>query len=238
MVRIYNVCVERAPQMQMFHFVRSNTLPSLWLGIGAFVSVWGFVTDARDIVTLGVQADYIQLSGFLIFAFGVITVLHRQHQVLETRLSGSVPTMGQLDRATVQDAPPLKPDAPEALPVPAETLPVPARTPKRDYLPASFSDIYIQMHRDSHTDIERTSILRPHVGKWIRLSGYVGQIIDNGDRIHVLVRPDSSDGNHFSVNFPPEAEPLLAKLKSGMKISFDALISNKGWVGLREAELL
>lgn len=68
-------------------FVRKNLGPSLLGGGGALIGVWGFLGDARDLWTAGINPNYLQLSGFVLFVLATISVLYRQHQLLEERLA-------------------------------------------------------------------------------------------------------------------------------------------------------
>lgn len=124
----------------------------------------------------------------------------------------------------------------EAVPEP------PAPSAEREYLPASFSKAFIALHRRDHTQAERNVMLRPHIGKWMRLPGYMAYVGSSSDRIHVIVHPvakrTTGKETGMSVMFPATAEPLLAPIKINERMEIDVqIVDHHGSIDLRNAEL-
>lgn len=80
--------------MAFWGFVRKHLWPSLIGGAGTLIAVWGFLGNAQSLWTAGVKPAYLQLSGFVLFLVGVVSVLYRQQQHLEERLGSNVTKSG------------------------------------------------------------------------------------------------------------------------------------------------
>lgn len=127
-------------------------------------------------------------------------------------------------------------DAPETVPEP------PAISAEREYLPASFSKAFLALHRRDHTQAERNVMLRPHIGKWMRLPGYMAYVGTSRDRIHVIINSvaklTTGKETGISVMFPASAEPLLAPIKINERMEVDVqIVDHHGAIDLRNAEI-
>ncbi len=69
-------------------FVRANLGPAVFAGVGAAVAVWGFTSDFMELWTAGMRPEHIQLTGFVLFAIGMVQIAYRQHLMIERRLGG------------------------------------------------------------------------------------------------------------------------------------------------------
>lgn len=74
--------------MGFWELLRAHPLWSAVGAVGTLVTVWGWAGDAREFWTAGVKPEYLQLFGFVLFALSVVSVIARQQQVIERRLTG------------------------------------------------------------------------------------------------------------------------------------------------------
>jgi hypothetical protein len=77
-------------------FFRRHPLWSVVGAVGALVSAWGFLGDARDLWTAGMKPEFLQLFGFVVFVASVVAVVARQQQQIDRNAPGpSLPTYHQ-----------------------------------------------------------------------------------------------------------------------------------------------
>jgi hypothetical protein len=199
--------------MGISSFVGKNVGPSAWIAGGFMVGAYGFITDVRDMVTLGVQPDYIQLAGFCLFSVGVVSMLYRQHVMLESKLAGASPVAAAAFE-------PARPDPTRPPPV-AEPESRPSSSPVTDrkFTPASVAKEFLAMHRRRHTEGEVNALLRPHSGQWIKITGVVAQVTGTKDRVFVRMKPSNSwEHDSFTATFDPRFLPTLERMAIGDKV--------------------
>lgn len=210
--------------MAFGEFVKKNLGPSLIGGGGALIGVWGFLGDARDMWTAGIEPAYLQLSGFLLFVLATISVLYRQHEMIELRLAAQSPPPLPQEVFTLVEKPESKP-APKPLPVdtPAVSDPEPPVEEIRQYAPASFVKDLAAFLETMHTSLQRDAFLEPHLGQWIRARAYLPTTSDHGDTITAHVSFGSLT-NTIYVVFPATWRSQLARLVPGQFFDFEAQI--------------
>jgi hypothetical protein len=206
--------------MGFWAFVRKNVGPSWLGGVGALIGVWGFLADAQSLWTAGIKPGYLQLSGFVLFVLATISVLHRQHQMLEQRLAEAAPlplAKRRLPQSPVS-APKLAASVRTVTPI---AVPVKA---DRGYLPASFAKEFIALKSRTHTRVQVDSLLEPHIGQWVRLKLCLADVSRSGETVNVIVRAKKTATDHFTIRFPRRWESQLTRMNADQMFDVDAQI--------------
>lgn len=100
--------------------------------------------------------------------------------------------------------------------------PASPRSTEREYLPASFKRSLMSLLRRRHTDAELQAMLRPHQGRWLRMTVYLRNAIPSRDYIHVIAQPspETASGS-ISMYFTLRNEPFFAAMKMSEKFDCD-----------------
>jgi hypothetical protein len=129
-------------------------------------------------------------------------------------------------------------EQPHALaPAKAPVAPVPvtsAQEPKlgnvgRTFMPASFTKRYLQMRSRDHTEAEVTALLRPNIGRWMRMTAILRDARIFDDTITATLVAPGTDARAvpFTVEFYGEEEQHIAPIKPNSRISFTCEIVEK-----------
>lgn len=110
---------------------------------------------------------------------------------------------------------------------------------EKEYAPDTLGKHLLGIYRRRHMEAEVTALLRPHIGKWVRMTGYISNLTGDDTKLRASLRPSPKDvGSLFTVYFDRQAEPLLIALKHGSKVSFAAqIVDSYGHINLKHAEI-
>jgi hypothetical protein len=145
-------------------------------------------------------------------------------------LSPAPPTAGAVS------APGIAASAPPSAPTSSATTTQPSNS--TDYVPEGFAEKFLSLHKTDPTPLQVDLLLRPYVGKRMRVSGILESVIIHGDgSLLVLVRPAGGASGYFVVAFLKKWTPQLGVLGAGSPVNVDMLIAEGEPPALTDGQL-
>lgn len=152
--------------MSFGKYVRKNLVPALVAGGGALVALWGFGSDVWGLWTAGLSPGMLQMSGFVLFVVAVISIVYRQHQLLEEHLGKlTSPTQPQIE---VDRGP-----KPITFDLRRVDQPTTVKKEGRPYLSDDMTPEALIGVYKGHTAVQGQKLASSFVGHWINLNGFV-----------------------------------------------------------------
>lgn len=220
--------------MAFWGFVKHNLGPSLIGGGGVLIAGWGFLGDLQSLWTAGIKPGYLVLSGFVLFVVATVSVVFRQHQIIEQRLG---PPMQAFVGVTIEP----KEEA-DATQLQTESQ---ISQSGRIFVPKDVTmDSLMGLYR-GHTNLQGEKLTHVYLGKWLRVDGILTNLssYQDGSYSVFMVRKGKPKNQHDSVPtliFDPEWGDRLATIPVGGNISVIGKISKiqKYSVWLENCELV
>jgi hypothetical protein len=224
-------------------FVEKNLAPAAVAGGGAMIAMWGFASDIWSIWTAGLRPGVLQMIGFVTFVVGVVSVLYRQHQLLDERLGTDAHSHAALRAAApvpISSSPSRRERKTAAPPTVSEKAASP--TP-REFLDKSITPEFLLEITADQTDLQAKRAIAPYVGKWIAAEGLVADVaaVANVHLVQIGKERLRTIWPNCALTFENDAGGRLHNLKRGQKIRavgrFEGL-SGRSIVSVGQSELL
>ena len=120
------------------------------------------------------------------------------------------------------------------------TTSAPAPPNFTDYAPQAVAVKFLSLNKSgvSPTPLQLDLLLRPYIGKRMRLSGTIDSIsVEQDGSLQVQLSPQGAEGGSFFVIFPKKWTPQLSNFGTGATMNIDVLISDGEPPALTDGEL-
>ncbi|MDP1873833.1 hypothetical protein [Phenylobacterium sp.] len=229
--------------MGFWGFLRAHLVSSIVMAIGGLVVIHGYVSQAYEVWTAGLDAWQVQAAGAATFFFGVFLMLYRFHQHAEARAAvGSASTMDFSEAAVVHNGtgPRTSSESQISGPAPVETSP----EGERIFLPEGFKPEGLSEFYRGRTTAQAKAIITPYLGKWVRRVGRFADMSERpGGGVTVYIFHDGKFSETINSSLPlvfsDDWHRRLDHLQVGDSIDFIGQIAdiNMLWARLERCEL-
>jgi len=218
--------------MGLAAFFRAHLLPSIIMTVGVVWAAIGFVSQAYDIWTAGLQPWAVQLTGFLVFVAGVISLLYRMYHQNEQFLA----------KASLQSTAEPKHRSPSLAQARDQSANAHLGEEPRNILDPSITPSSLVSLGKNRTEIQALHAWEPYVGQWMHVSGFIAEVGQDSSTITVLVsETPETYSSTAHLTFPVTHSANLFLKNRGDPIQAIGKIrrfSTLGYIDLEQCELV